>query len=116
MMETILWFFLSPLLKWLGLYGIVAVIGLSVWMFAPRTPPWFPIDLNRFREAGLLIGLFAIGLMFISTHFFNAGQDHMAQRIAARDQAAQRRVLRALDTVDLCGAENWDVTTGSCRR
>jgi uncharacterized membrane protein YedE/YeeE len=117
MWTSIYLFFVSPLLKWLGLSGLIGAVGIAIYLLAPRTPPWFPIDLNRFRKVALAVGIgaFVVGGFF--WYAFHQGESHMAQRIAAKDRDAERRVERALIDVEACnGGVNWNVTTGSCNR
>lgn len=112
MFETIYWFLISPLLKWVGLAGVIAAGSLFLWA---TMPVWMP---HRFRDILLMIGIGAIMFIGISTYFFNAGQDHFAQRIAAKDAAAERRVNRALHSVDACydAGGRWDQTVGACSK
>jgi hypothetical protein len=115
MLTALYFFFLSPLLKWLGFAGLIAAGGFFVYFATPRLPAWFPINLEPFRNIGGIVALAAVAFMLFASHFFNAGQRHMAQRIASKDQAAIARVTDALREVNACG-EDWDQSTGTCMK
>ena len=111
-MMTMIWFFVfSPLMKWLGVAGLIAAGGIALYLL---TPAWFP---GRFRNAAGLVGVGAIGFMVLSSHFFYSGQRHMAQLIAAKDEAAVKRVERSRHDVDQCNdGLDWDTVTGTCAK
>jgi hypothetical protein len=115
MMSALYWFFLSPLLKWLGMSGIIGCAGIAIYLLAPRFPAWFPVNFERLRNlAGAVgVGAFVVGGFF--WYAFHSGENYFAQRIAAKDQAAVQRVGEALVEVNACG-EDWDQSTGTCKK
>lgn len=105
MIESLIWFFVSPLLKWLTLSVAIGIgAAVAAWL------------LPQFRLTLILVSVGAFSFTGISTHFFRSGEQHMAQRIAAKDAAAVQRVTDAQGLVDACnGGLDWDVTAGTCR-
>lgn len=108
MKTQLLLFFLSPLLKWVTITYAIGAAGLALFFL---TPGWFP---SRFRNTAGIVGICALCGGSFYWYAFHAGERHMAQRIAAKDQEAIARVEQGMREVDECGAENWNVVTGTC--
>lgn len=111
MMTSILLFFLSPLLKWVTITGVIGAAGIALFLF---TPSWFP---GQFRTIAGMIGVGALCGGIFYWYAFHAGERHMAQRIAAKDAAAVALVEEDEKVIKSCGIDgaDWDVVTASCR-
>lgn len=108
MMQTILLHLLSPLVGALATTWGLGVLCLVVAFLAPA---WLPFNRSHLIWAGA--ALMAGGAFYWWA--FRAGEAHMAQLIAAKDQAAIARVDNALKKVRDCnGGLDWNVVTGSC--
>lgn len=112
-MSTVALFFLSPLLKWLTVTTVVGALGIAGFFLvpAPIAALW-----PHLRTWCLIVGVSALCGGTFYWKAFHDGETHMAQRVAAKDAAAIRRVQDSLREVDSCnGGVDWDVTTGTCR-
>jgi hypothetical protein len=86
--------------------------GVACFAVAILAPAWLPFSRMHLIWAG--IALMGCGAFYAWA--FEAGQKHMAQLVAAKDQAAVERVERAQSRVNDCnGGLDWDVVTGSCK-
>lgn len=112
MSRTILLFLLSPLTKYLTLSVMVGAGGLFLFFAWPR---WLPGG-ARFSNTAGIVGVCALCAGSAYWWAFHAGEQHMAQRIAAKDQRAIERIDRGAKEVNDCnGGLDWDVTVGACR-
>lgn len=110
MAASILLFFLSPLLKWVTLTGVIGVAGVAGFFLLPANVPGF------WRRLSIEIGVGAFVVGGFYWYAFRAGETHMAQLIAAKDAAAVQRVKDGEREVEACGGGvDWDVTSGLCR-
>lgn len=110
-MSSVALFFLSPLLKWVTATGVLGAAGILLFFFWPA---WLPG--RRFANTAGIAGLCALTGGAFYWYAFHAGEKHMTQRIAAKDQAAVQRVEEGRREVDDCnGGADWDVTVGACR-
>lgn len=111
MLATFVAFLLSPLLKYLTLSVVVGGGGILIYLL---TPAWVPA---RFHNAAGIVGICALTGGGFYWWAFHAGEQHMAQRIAAKDAAALTLVKGALDKVDACNnGVDWNVENGTCNR
>lgn len=105
---AIKWFFLSPLLPWVSTASVIAVVCALLFLMVPGLTA-------EARRWCLMIGVGAVAFIFASSYFFELGQDHQAQKTAAKDKAAIQRNERKQHDVDACNnGVDWDVTTGTC--
>jgi len=108
MMSSLKLAIFNPLVATVGITGI---IGIGLIVLGVLAPSWFPISKRDAVIAG--IGCLIAGAAFWA--IFNMGERHMAQKIAAKDNAAIQRVEGAKKDVEACnGGVDWDVTTGTC--
>lgn len=100
----------SPLMGALLTTWGLGVACLAAWFFAPV---WLPINRSHLLWAG--VALMGCGAFY--WYAFHAGERHMAQLVAAKDQAAIERVEKSLKEVNDCnGGADWDVVTGTCAK
>ena len=99
----------SPLVAVVGLTGLFGVGCIIVGLLAPA---WLQITRQNLIWFGVV--LIAGGAFYWWA--FRAGERHMAQRIAIKDQAAIERVNEATKEVETCiqSGGQWDDVTGSC--
>jgi hypothetical protein len=109
MWSSIISFFLSPLLKWVTVTGLIGAAGIALFFLLP-----VGVAL-RTRVICLIVGLCALCGGSFFWYAFHAGEHHFAQRIAAKEAAAQALVGKAEAKLDACGALDWDPITGTCR-
>lgn len=110
-MSSVALFFLSPLLKWLTFTTVLGAVGIAAFFLLPA---W--VSANT-RMLCLIVGVSSLCGGAFYWKAFRDGEQHMTQRIAAKDNAAIRRVDDAQRKVEDCrGGLDWDVTTGTCNR
>jgi hypothetical protein len=111
MFEAAAIMFFSPIVKMLGISGLIAAACIALWFLAPA---WLPINRTRLLE----IAAVAMFCGFYSLYWFRQGENTMAAMIAAKDRAAIARANEALKSVDDCekSGGTWHVESGSCSR
>lgn len=111
MLTSIALLIFSPIVKMLGISGLIAAACIALFILAPA---WLPINRQRLLE----IAAVAIFVGFYSLYWFKQGEGYMAAKIAAKDQEAIGRVNDALKNVDDCEKTGgtWHVEDGSCSR
>jgi len=110
MTRQIALFFLSPLLKWVTVTGVVGAAGIFLFF---AWPSWLPG--RRFANTAGVVGVCALCGGAFYWYAFHAGERHMVQRIAAKDAAAVERIEAGAKEVLACNdGVDWDVTVGAC--
>lgn len=111
MLTSIALLIFSPIVKMLGISGIIAAICIALAVFEPA---WFPLSRQRLLEVAAV----ALFCGFYSLYWFSQGETYMTSKIAAKDKAAIDHVVKALKEVQACedSGGTWNVEDGSCSR
>lgn len=113
-MSLLWWFLWHPITQ----LSATFLAALGCILPALLIPKWVETVVHVPRRQLLEIGAVLMVLGVLSTYWFNRGETHMLNKLAARDDRAVQRADQAKGSVDKCyqiGGE-WDAITGSCSR